>query len=127
MKKIIIISVFLCSCNLPVQENDLVGSYSHEYKYIVDSLIILKDHSYRKILLLKPTGEIIYKKTDVWSYSEGDLLLENFPNRLYSKKNDSKELPKMNIINTSFSPHVDLFKGVVLDIDRYNHFIKRNE
>ncbi|NQX82813.1 MAG: hypothetical protein HRT66_12600 [Flavobacteriaceae bacterium] len=121
--------LLLCSCYFDVPKGELTGSYSFEYKYIVDSLVLSKDNSYRRVLRLKTTNKIIYENIDTWSSSGSRLILDNFYHRIYSEELiiNSKEVPSARITDMSFNPHINLYGNTVLDVSQYNYFVKINK
>ncbi|NRB65603.1 MAG: hypothetical protein HRU40_21725 [Saprospiraceae bacterium] len=131
MKKItlVILSILFYSCSFYVPEKELIGSYiSHSDSYIIDSLIMFEDNSYRRVIRTRDKNELLYEKSDTWVYSGKNLVLKDFPNMMHTGKEiiESKKPLRMNVIITSFSPHIDILGDVILDIGRYNYFTRRD-
>jgi hypothetical protein len=127
MKKIVIFLMFLGLGSCTVLVKDVSGVYVFRDKYIIDSLILNKDFSYRRVIFKNKGKSILYSNVNNWSYSNSMLELKKFLNKNKSSKkmiNSKDSTFRSPIINTRLELTKDIFGNVIFDIDRYNYYDK---
>jgi len=115
----------LGSCTVLVK--DVSGVYVFRDKYIIDSLILNKDFSYRRVIFKNKGKSILYSNVNNWSYSNSMLELKKFLNKNKSSEkmiNSKDSTFRSPIINTRLELTKDIFGNVIFDIDRYNYYDK---
>jgi hypothetical protein len=123
-----IIILLLCCISCSVSNQDIPGIYIFKNEYIIDSLILSSNHSYRRVILSAENDEkLFYSNNDKWSYSNDFLKLENFlhkPDEGMFIVNSKDPISSFSTIYTNFNPTKTLFGNITIEIDRYNHYYK---
>lgn len=123
---IFVIILLLASCS--IKEQDISGTYLFQNKYIIDSLILLDDYSYKRIIISANNNyRILYKNIDVWSYDRKLIELKKFLNKTDTGKfmlHSKDSMFRSPVINTLFPPSRSVFGNISLEIDRYNFYEK---
>lgn len=127
MKKLSLILLLVCiSCS--VSDKDIPGIYIYKNEYIIDSLILSSNHSYRRIIVSAENDEkLFYSHHDKWNYSNDFLKLENFLNKSDEGMfivNSKEPISSFSTIHTNFNPSKTLFGNIIIEIDRYNYYRK---
>lgn len=128
MKKTVfflILLTLLSSCSVSMK--DIPGIYVYKDNYIIDSLIINKDFSYRRVIFKNREKQLLYSNLNKWNFSNGMLELKKFLNKIESSKkiiNSKDSTFRSPVINTRVELTKNFFGSVVFDIDRHNCFYK---
>lgn len=127
MKRLSLLLLLVCiSCS--VSDKDIPGIYIFKNDYIIDSLILSSNHSYRRVIRsAENDGKLFYVHHDKWNYSNDLLELENFLNKSDEGMfivNSKEPISSFSTIDTNFNPSKTFFGNIIFEIDRYNYYSK---